>query len=504
MLGTDTTSTTTTTNDTSIDSLPPKLLQQIFSHLPLGTLLRLHLVCKAWATVQSTLCASLHTLCLCIGDDVDDDHEILLNSQFSSSSFSIPHVEVLSSSDDEVVNSLSTSFSAHSQTLSSSLQFAWLDVEAACLIVNKLPNVRSLTLRLQSARLEVTVGERSWRWRLRLLDSLEVLFQKWSGQLVSLKLFAHFKVAAAEPGSLIVTESVDGLFRLVNGCSALRHLTVEGQNAFFLCFRNDQQNQLLEIDFPVFGWVEELYFSWWAFNSAAVRALVRHGPANRRLRSVNFTDFYELDLANTFGRAEFQPLLKCIHQFSAFQLCRRSVHWRVFGQNFRFLRKLWVGVFSDHGRRELADLAEVLQHMEQLLYVDLLWSCRGSLKISKGDEDGDGQQTMAAVSSVRILKFYATSLFCHSEIAAIRWETLFPNLEVLHFVDNVSCKRCDHEGQSGQKDCLQATLQAWSRCPRLRFVYSVSKNGNGGAISLTKTWDLEELFSQLKSTGELF
>lgn len=446
----------------NINSLPDILLQQVFSALPLGSILGLHQVCTKWASIQRSICSKKDKICIIVGSFESVDRY----------SFDIPCIEHISWPPSILIDS-KVDFKDNQ------LHFDWLDSNfAADLIVKYLPNVTALHISLQMVPVNKHFGERSWNHTENIIEPLTILVQSWATQLEVIEIFTNAKEEYLYEKK--ITNFYISFLGLVNNCTSLKKLVVESNNSI--------QHEKPTVDLPVLSWIEKLDFNFFDFNGSILANLLKYSLNNENLKSINFTDFYKPDFEFFLENKNSHLLTSKFHQLVNYNLCINNDDADTFLKNFKFIQRLHFRVYTID---EIDLMIKNLYQLKYLLYAEMYIGFENSdwNRLTKLNINNDPKLSL---DSVKILRVYAP-LCCHVTIQSFHWHEIFPSLDVLYYVDGENCYICNEIVEETEnedvirKECLRKTLKAWLKCCNLRTIISQSP----GDINVF--WSIDDL-----------
>lgn len=447
-----------------INSLPDFLLQKIFSALPLGCILRLHQVCTKWASIQSLICLQKDKVCITVS-------QFDIPNNFDQQSFEIPYIEHLVNPPENLID-------LKIDCKENQLQFDWLDSDFATLIAMYLPNVTALHLSLQMVPINKYYGERSWNQIENIIEPLTILFQSWATQLQVIKLFIHCKEDHFNEKKII--SFYTSFFGFVNTCISLKNLTLESINSI--------NNEKPSFDLPVLGWIEKLNVNFFDFNATILANLLKYGLNNEKLKSISLINFYQPTFEFFLKNENSHHLTSKFHQLVNYNFCINTDDADTVLKNFKFLQRLHFRVYAID---EIIPLIRRISQLKCLLFADMY------LGLEKNDWNSLAQvkfnnDTKLSLDSVKIIRTYAPEC-SHVTVHSFYWHEIFPNLEVLCYIDGENCALCNEIAETAEnenvvrKECLRKTLKTWLKCPNLKIVISQSPG------DITVFWNIDDL-----------
>ena len=510
----------------NINDLPDALIgQQIFSKLPLAATLRLHHVCRKWATVQQSLLSTVTRVRIIVGEEWQREDNI----------FTIPKLHHLksgppSSLTEQQLTPPPLPVDSFPTTTESTLHFEWLNMACARQLARQLPAIAELAIAYQWVTPVKLFGERA-----RPADCLNlvtfthpqgVLIKAWCGRLRKLALTGCFSAYIfREPDGTICEVDADKgaltIFWLINRCRQLKHLYLEIHSGEGFPLTPDNPPP---VNYSFLGRrLETLHFYMLELNSTVVPALLQYCCSSAHLRSVSL-GVYDLELFKKLlfekkrnqnkTAAEIEQLYGKIGQLLLpFPLNPKAQpdEWRFLTSYFTGLTTLSLVIEDVPSLATMMQALSLRQTSLLSLEIHLLIRTAELLNLDHGLGEEDEHLTSAEQHPLKSVRFLTVVFDCiggpdWQACRRLAWERLFPEVELLTLV-GLLLREAAYQRQQRfyQPDdsidnledypnpnffdaresidfysaeavevthCQRSYLRAWKRCPKLRLAFT--------------------------------
>lgn len=480
----------------NLNDLPDLCLRKIFSRLETSDLYGINNVCQYWASLQTTVCTKINTLYLFIGQETDKD-----DFAYQRNEFQIPYIEQIESKEIRDKYTVPEFFD------NEKLKFEWLSSYTVEKLINLFPNIKRLKIFVNFKKKAPSQFASTYS----IIPQLITLLEFWSPSLQS--FFFAFAPFSDEPN----------LFEpLVVAINNLQNL-----EEFIFKSRNITVDSIPNLSLTILGQLKEFRCDLWCYDERE-RFFLSHVnfiKLNPKLEKLSFglvscseilsMDIFSNQQTNFYQKFTSFPFLEFLHPDEDMQnFCRK----------FSNLDRLDI-LFHSH--KELYRMSKLWKHMQNLIFLDMFANYPADNEEDEFPDDPDPKPIPNY--SVRILNIF-TSPHSHDELYDIKWNLLFPNLEILHFNDRyLKCSICQipqrddtdseysdsesdereyseentrgkqkysifrnlfrfDEHVSKRNECLKHCLQPWKQCSKLKKVYI----GNSTAPKLV---DFNQLWS---------
>ncbi len=428
-----------------INSLENKFILKVFSYLPISDLCRLNLICKKWANLQSAVCAQSQRLSI----------QVNIPKRYQNNSiFSFPHLAEVENAQQNLFNH------NHNSAAFESLSFARFNLENVSKIVAMFPSINQLEITIDS----ILPFREHNGVMLEELTPVVTLIESCSKNLQIIYINIRF----CGFSGYIFNKTFLRLVKAINSCFKLEHLTCEIKNSFDWI-----NNQVPEFDLTI---VKQLKSFYWNFPQVLEQVWINlHQYNNLYLQSIGFGNICKQDLETDCFKNEekYKNLFSKIHFFELFHIKSKPKEIAIICQKLLHIQRFHLCV---NYLEQLYSLVTLLKPLKQLFFLELYFYLEKT-----SDDLQNNIQNIPDLESVQIFNLHS-DIPSHETIQKIKWEIMFPNLEVL-ILSNIysSCKICmknkdEDDGESKKLKCIKLALQGWKKCTKLKKIYCVFQN----------------------------